>query len=73
MPNALETPWVTLKVNDVPYSLCFVLLCFVFSSALCFIFPTIHYTSVKIPDLFPKIKYLNVSNKLSIPSQSPKI
>ena len=21
MPNALETPWVTLKVNDVPLSL----------------------------------------------------
>ena len=22
MPNALETPWVTLEVNDVPLSLC---------------------------------------------------
>ena len=22
MPNALETPWVTLEVNDVPPSLC---------------------------------------------------
>ena len=23
MPNALETPWVTLEVNDVPLSFCF--------------------------------------------------
>ena len=22
MPNAFETPWVTLEVNDVPLSLC---------------------------------------------------
>ena len=22
MPNALETPWMTLEVNDVPLSLC---------------------------------------------------
>ena len=22
MPNALETPWVTLEVNDIPFSLC---------------------------------------------------
>ena len=22
MPNALETPWVTLEVNDVPVTLC---------------------------------------------------
>ena len=22
MPNALETPWVTLEVNDVPLSFC---------------------------------------------------
>ena len=22
MPNALETPWVALEVNDVPLSLC---------------------------------------------------
>ena len=22
MPNAVETPWVTLEVNDVPLSLC---------------------------------------------------
>ena len=22
MPNALETPWVTLEVNDAPLSLC---------------------------------------------------
>ena len=22
MPNALETPWITLEVNDVPPSLC---------------------------------------------------
>ena len=22
MPNALETPWVTLEVNDTPLSLC---------------------------------------------------
>ena len=22
MPNALETPWLTLEVNDVPLSLC---------------------------------------------------
>ena len=22
MPDALETPWVTLEVNDVPLSLC---------------------------------------------------
>lgn len=35
------------------------------SSALCFIFPTIHYISVKTPDLFPKIKSLNVSNKFN--------
>ena len=23
MPNALETPWVILEVNDVPLSLCY--------------------------------------------------
>ena len=22
MPNSLETPWVTLEVNDIPLSLC---------------------------------------------------
>ena len=63
MPNAFETPWVTLEVNDVPLSLCNDLgrpnLGMSHGAVLFFFFTTSSAFSVQVGE--PSIHPVNVS------------